>query len=109
MVFSCFAVYVLVYNTRVVPYFQSCMAALFASTYTAKQLKTMYYSLNKTSIQLGSRTAMSNTGMKRIQNDYQHGVSLSGRVREMGVYGKWHFRELHNHIFGRYFDIESFF
>ena len=54
MVFSCFAVYVLVNNTRVVPYFESCMAAkgryqygttrvLFASTYTAKQLKNMYY------------------------------------------------------------------
>ena len=28
MVFSCFAVYVLANNTRVVPYFESCMAPL---------------------------------------------------------------------------------
>ena len=48
MVFSCFAVYVMANNTRV-PYFESCMVqkygrVLFASTYTANQLKTMYYS-----------------------------------------------------------------
>ena len=35
MVFSCFAVYVLANNTRVVPNFESCMVAL---------LETMYYS-----------------------------------------------------------------
>ena len=39
MVFSCFAVYVLANNTRVVLYFESCMAP----SYTAKQLKTIYY------------------------------------------------------------------
>ena len=53
MVFSCFAVYVLANKTRVVLYFESCMApwgykysttpVLFTSTYTAKQLKTIYY------------------------------------------------------------------
>ena len=55
MVVSCFAVYVLTNNTQVVPYFESQAAihddnnygttrVLFASTYTARQLKTMYYS-----------------------------------------------------------------
>ena len=28
LIFSCFAVYVLANNTRVVPYFESCMASL---------------------------------------------------------------------------------
>ena len=62
MVFSCFAVYVLANNTRVVSYFYrrawpplgargddskyGTTRVLFASTYTAKQLKTIYYSLN---------------------------------------------------------------
>ena len=60
MVFSCFAVYILANNTRVIPYFYrrewpptatihdskyGTTRALFASTYTAKQMKTMYYSL----------------------------------------------------------------
>ena len=73
MVFICFAVYVLANNTRVVPYFYrrvwpGCMAAkgdihdskygttrvLFASTYTAKQMKTMYYSLNMLNDELSS-------------------------------------------------------
>ena len=61
MVFSCFAVYALANNTRVVLYFyrRVCPRAinaskyrttrvLFASAYTAKQLKTIYYSLNTT-------------------------------------------------------------
>ena len=54
MVFSCFAVYVLANNTRVVRYFYCRVhskyrttCVLFASTYTAKQLKTIYYSLTK--------------------------------------------------------------
>ena len=53
-IFSCFAVYVLANNTRVVPYFivvygplskYGTTRVLSASTYTAKQLKTIYYSL----------------------------------------------------------------
>ena len=57
MVFICFAVYVLANNTRVIPYFYrrvwplahdskyGTTRVLFASTYTAKQMKTIYYSL----------------------------------------------------------------
>ena len=47
-VFSCFAVYVLANNTRVAIHDSkySTTRVLFASTYTAKQLKTIYYSLS---------------------------------------------------------------
>ena len=53
MVFICFAVYVLANNTRVAPYFnrrvwpQNMVQPVHysLSTYTAKQMKTMYYSL----------------------------------------------------------------
>ena len=34
-------------HARVVPYFESCMAPLYPRRYTAKQLKTIYYSLNE--------------------------------------------------------------
>ena len=56
MVFICFAVYVLANNTRAVPYFdrrvwptQNMVQPVHfsLSTYTAKQMKTMYYSLSK--------------------------------------------------------------
>ena len=50
MVFICFAVYILANNTRVVPYFyrrvwppgDHTQLRIFASTYTAKQMKTMF-------------------------------------------------------------------
>ena len=49
MVSSCIAVYVLANNTRVVPYFEyddykyGTTRVLFACTYTAKQMKSVYY------------------------------------------------------------------
>ena len=61
MVSICFAVYVLVNNTRVVPKYGTTRV-LFASTYTAKQMATMYYSLN----------------IAEIENDYFNIVPVTG-------------------------------
>ena len=48
IVLSCFAVYVLANDTQVVPYFSSpCIICQYIHSKTAKQLKTMYYSLIK--------------------------------------------------------------